>query len=63
MYFRNIYFSLRSNPITLEIFEPIAFFFFVNVRYQQFKLLSNIKPKKLNSFTCSMTIPLILNDS
>ena len=24
MYFGNIYFSLRSNPITLEIFEPIA---------------------------------------
>ena len=58
MCFGNIYFNLRSSPVIRAILAPMAF----RCAFQ-FKLESIINPRKLNSFTFFIGIPLKLNDS
>ena len=57
MCFGNIYFNLRSSPVIRAILAPMAF----RCAFQ-FKLESIINPRKLNSFTFFIGIPLKLND-
>ena len=56
--FGNIYFNLRSSLVIRAILAPMVF----RCAFQ-FKLESIINPRKLNSFTFFIGIPLKLNDS
>ena len=56
--FGNISFNLRSSPVIRAILAPMAF----KCAFQ-FKLESIMNPRKLNSFTFFIGIPLKLNNS